>query len=102
MRKSTSAIYLIAFILLATLLLAMLPSSCGGGAGGVREGIDDTLNAPLPSPPPSNGALQNSIKQLNERLVKLEASVKESQDSVKEGALKADAAAGNLQLALPA
>jgi len=93
MKKSTSsAIYLIAFVILAMLLLTMLPSS-------LREGVDDTLK--LPPPPPSNGALQNSIKQLNDRLTKLEASVKESKAQIAEGALQADAAAGNLQAALP-
>jgi len=96
MKKSTSsAIYLVAFVILAMLLLALLPSSLRGG----REGADDTLK--LPPPPPSNGALQNSIKQLNDRLTKLEASVKESKAQIAEGALQADAAAGNLQAALP-
>ena len=92
MKKST--IYLIAFVLLATLLLTMLPSSCRG-----REGVDDTLN--IPPPPPTTGALQNSIKQLNERLIKLEASVKDSKAQIAEGAAQANAAAGNLELALP-
>ena len=95
--KKSAAVYLISFIVLATLLLAMLPSSwrCGG-----REGVDDTL-LKLPPPPPTTGALQNSIKQLNDRLTKLEASVKDSKAQIAEGAAQANAAAGNLQAALP-
>ena len=94
--KKSAAVYLIAFVLLAMLLLTMLPSSqrCGG-----REGVDDTLK--LPPPPPTTGALQNSIKQLNDRLTKLEASVKDSKAQIAEGAAQANAAAGNLQAALP-
>ena len=92
--KKSAAVYLISFVVLATLLLAMLPSSCGG-----REGVDDTLK--LPPPPPTTGALQNSIKQLNDRLTKLEASVKDSKAQIAEGAAQANAAAGNLQAALP-
>ena len=92
MKKST--IYLIAFVLLATLLLTMLPSSCRA-----REGVDDTLK--IPPPPPTTSALQNSIKQLNERLIKLEASVKDSKAQIAGGAAQANAAAGNLELALP-
>lgn len=97
--KKSAAIYLISFVVLATLLLTMLPSSrrCSG-----REGVNDTLDAPLPPPPPTTGALQNSIKQLNDRLTKLEASVKDSKAQIAEGAAQANAAAGNLQLALPA
>ena len=101
MKKSTSAIYLIAFVILAILLLTMLPSSTCSCSYCGREGVDDTLDAPIPPPPPSNGALQNSIKQLNERLVKLETSVKESKAQIAEGAAQANAAAGNLELALP-
>lgn len=94
--KKSAAVYLISFVVLATLLLAMLPSSrrCGG-----REGVDDTLK--IPPPPPTTGALQNSIKQLNDRLTKLEASVKDSKAQIAEGAAQANAAAGNLQAALP-
>jgi len=95
-KNTSSAIYLVAFVLLAMLLLAMLPSSRRGG----REGVDDTL-LKIPAPPPSNGALQNSIKQLNDRLTKLEASVKESKAEIAGGAAQANAAAGNLQMALP-
>ena len=91
--KKSAAVYLISFVLLAILLLTMLPSS-------YREGVDDTL-LKLPPPPPTTGALQNSIKQLNDRLTKLEASVKDSKAQIAEGALQADAAAGNLQAALP-
>ena len=93
---TSSAIYLIAFVTLAMLLLTMLPSSrrCG-----VREGVDDTLK--IPPPPPSNGALQNSIKQLNDRLTKLEASVKDSKAQIAGGEAQANAAAGNLQTVLP-
>ena len=98
MKSKYSGVYLIAFVLLAMLLLAMLPSSCGA-PDGVREGVDDTLK--LPPPPPTTGALQNSIKPLNDRLTKLEASVKDSKAQIAEGALQADAAAGNLQMALP-
>ena len=90
--KKSSAVYLIAFVILATLLLTMLPSS-------YREGVDDTLK--IPPPPPTTGALQNSIKQLNDRLTKLEASVRDSKAQIAEGAAQADAAAGNLQAALP-
>ena len=95
--KKSSAVYLIAFVILATLLLTMLPSSCGGIR---REGVDDTL-LKIPPPPPTNGALQNSIKQLNDRLTKLEASVKDSKAQIAEGSAQANAAAGNLQAALP-
>lgn len=94
---SASSMYLIAFVILAILLLTMLPSSCGGGCA--REGVDDTLK--LPPPPPSNGALQNSVKQLNDRLTKLEASVKESKAQIAGGEAQANAAAGNLEIALP-
>jgi len=94
--KKSSAVYLIAFVVLATLLLTMLPSSrCSG-----REGADDTLQK-IPPPPPTTGALQNSIKQLNDRLTKLEASVRDSKAQISEGAAQANAAAGNLELALP-
>jgi len=93
--KKSAAVYLISFVVLATLLLAMLPSSSCSG----REGVDDTLK--LPPPPPTTGALQNSIKQLNDRLSKLEASVKDSKAQIAEGAAQANAAAGNLQAALP-
>jgi len=93
--KKSAAVYLISFVVLATLLLAMLPSS----SCSAREGVDDTLK--LPPPPPTTGALQNSIKQLNDRLSKLEASVKDSKAQIAEGAAQANAAAGNLQAALP-
>ena len=97
-KTTSSAIYLIAFVLLAILLLTMLPSSCRG-ARGVREGVDDTLK--IPPPPPSNGALQNSIKQLNDRLTKLEASVKDAKAQIAGGEAQANAAAGTLPMALP-
>ena len=94
--KKSAAVYLISFVILATLLLTMLPSSrCSG-----REGVDDTL-LKIPPPPPTNGELQNSIKQLNDRLTKLEASVKDSKAQIAEGSAQANAAAGNLQAALP-
>ena len=96
---TSSAIYLIAFVTLAMLLLTMLPSSRRCGVRGVREGVDDTLK--IPPPPPSNGALQNSIKQLNDRLTKLEASVKDSKAQIAGGEAQANAAAGNLQTVLP-
>ena len=95
--KKSAAVYLISFVVLATLLLAMLPSSSSSCSA--REGVDDTLK--LPPPPPTTGALQNSIKQLNDRLSKLEASVKDSKAQIAEGAAQANAAAGNLQAALP-
>jgi len=90
MKKST--LYLISFVALAILLLTMLPSS-------YREGVDETLK--IPPPPPTNGALQNSITQLNDRLTKLETSVRDSKAQIAEGAAQANAAAGNLQAALP-
>ena len=92
---ASSSMYLIAFVVLAILLLTMLPSSLRGG----REGADDTLK--IPPPPPSNGALENSVKQLSDRLTKLEASVKESKAQIADGEAQANAAVGNLQTVLP-
>ena len=88
----------IVFVLGCVLILMMLPSSV--------EGVDETLS-PLPPPPPQTDdepaadAANQKINELDARLTALEASVKESKDSIEDGEMKANAAIGNLQMTLP-
>ena len=92
----------IVFVLGCVLILMMLPSSV--------EGVDETLS-PLPPPPPPQTddepaadaaeVANQKINELDARLTALEASVKESKDSIEDGEMKANAAIGNLQMTLP-
>ena len=88
----------IVFVLGCALILMMLPSSV--------EGVDETLSPPPPQTddePAAAGddAANQKINELDARLSALEASVKESKDSIEDGEMKANAAIGNLQMTLP-
>ena len=83
----------IVFVLGCVLILMMLPSSV--------EGVDETLS---PGDEPAADAAEAANQKINEldaRLTALEASVKESKDSIEDGEMKANAAIGNLQMTLP-
>ena len=90
----------IVFVLGCVVILMMLPSSV--------EGVDETLSS-LPPPPQTDDepaadaaeAANQKINELDARLTALEASVKESKDSIEDGEMKANAAIGNLQMTLP-
>lgn len=77
----------------------MLPSSVAG----CREGVDATLSKPPAEPPTAaeDDDTDRKIIDLDTRLTALEASVKESKDSIADGEMEANAAIGNLQMTLP-
>ena len=92
----------IAFVLGCALILMMLPSSV--------EGVDATLETLPPSKTvtstatstaPNDDTTNQKINELDARLTALEASVKESKDSIENGEMQANAAIGNLQMTLP-
>ena len=90
----------IVFVLGCALILMMLPSSV--------EGVDETLSPPDEEPAAdananasAAAASDQKINELDARLTALEASVKESKDSIEDGEMKANAAIGNLQMTLP-
>ena len=88
----------IVFVLGCALILMMLPSSV--------EGVDETLSPPDEEPADADAsasaaAVDQKINELDARLTALEASVKESKDSIEDGEMKANAAIGNLQMTLP-
>lgn len=87
----------IVFVLGCALILMMLPSSV--------EGVDETLSTLPPPDEPADtetaSAANQKINELDARLSALEASVKESKDSIEDGEMKANAAIGNLQMTLP-
>ena len=84
----------IVFVLGCVLILMMLPSSV--------EGVDETLSPPKTADEPAaDDAANQKINELDTRLTALEASVKESKDSIEDGEMKANAAIGNLQMTLP-
>jgi len=85
----------ILFVLGCVLILMMLPSSSSS-----VEGVDETLS-PLPDEPAAPDAANQKINELDARLSALEASVKDSKDSIADGEMKANAAIGNLQMTLP-
>jgi hypothetical protein len=96
--KNTVVILVIAFIAACILVLAMLPSSVAG----CREGVDATLSKPPAEPPAAeDDDTDRKIIDLDTRLTALEASVKESKDSIADGEMEANAAIGNLQMTLP-
>ena len=86
----TVAILVVVFIAACVLILAMLPSS--------REGVDETLSTP---PAPDETPVDKKLIDLDVRLTALEASVKESKESIADGEMEANAAIGNLQMTLP-
>ena len=86
-----SGTLLIAFIVLAILMLGALSSSCG------REGVDATLRTPISVKP----VIDPAVQALDVRLTALEKSVKESKDRISNGEAEANAAVGNLQMTLP-
>ena len=90
LKFSSSAVYLIAFVILAVLLMTILPSSCG------REGLEN-----LPTALKDIVAHEPSIHEIDTRLTALEKSVNESKDKIAMGEAKANAAVGNLQATLP-
>ena len=96
--KSRIAFLVIVFVAACILILAMLPSSviC-------REGIDKTLAAApsAPASPPAEEDTDRKLIDLETRLTALEASVKESKESIADGEMEANAAIGNLQMTLP-
>ena len=84
-----SGTLLIAFIVLAILMLGALSSGeCG------REGVDLTLAKAKKEEDPA-------INALDVRLTALEKSVKESKERISSGEAEANAAVGNLQMTLP-
>jgi len=90
----TVAILVAVFIAACVLILTMLPSSLS-----CREGVDATL-----SPPEKEEEEETTDKKLMDldvRLTALEASVKESTESIADGEMEANAAIGNLQMTLP-
>ena len=93
--SSSSTFFLIAFVLLAILLVTMLPSSCSH-----REGLENpdpsALKTLVPPGPP-----EPSVHEIDARLTALEKSVNESKDKIAMGEAKANAAVGNLQATLP-
>jgi len=83
----------IVFVLGCALILMMLPSSVE------VEGVDSTLETA--TPPATEDTTNQKINELDARLTALEASVKESKDSIEDGEMQANAAIGNLQMTLP-
>ena len=94
----TVAILVVVFIAACALILAMLPSSLAASA--CREGVDETLSTP-PAPEEEPDDADRKIIDLDTRLTALEASVKESKESIADGEMEANAAIGNLQMTLP-
>ena len=92
----TVAILVVVFIAACVLILAMLPSSLAA----CREGVDETLLEASPDAPPADET-DKKLMDLNVRLTALEASVKESKESIADGEMEANAAIGNLQMTLP-
>jgi hypothetical protein len=96
--KSRIAFLVIVFVAACILILAMLPSSviC-------REGIDKTLAAapPAATATEEEASADKKLMDLDVRLTALEASVKESKESIADGEMEANAAIGNLQMTLP-
>jgi hypothetical protein len=90
----TVAFLVVVFIAACFLILAMLPSSLAA----CREGVDETLSAP--DAPPADET-DKKLMDLDVRLTALEASVKESKESIADGEMEANAAIGNLQMTLP-
>lgn len=102
MKFKSTPVLLVAFVLLAIVLLSLLPSSSWS-----REGVDSTL-LPGPSVDPTahanaitNAELTKSVSILDSRLTALEESVKDSKDQIASGQAQANAAVGNLQATLP-
>jgi hypothetical protein len=88
-----SGTLLIAFIVLAILLLGALSS---GSSGCGREGVDSTLAAVA-----ARAAPDPAVAALESRMTALEKSVKESKERISSGEAEANAAVGNLQMTLP-
>jgi hypothetical protein len=88
------AFLVIVFIAACFIILTMLPSSLA-----CREGVDETLATP--DTPPVESNTDKKLMDLDVRLTALEASVKESKESIAEGEMEANAAIGNLQMTLP-
>jgi len=91
--KMDTADMVIVFVLGCALILMMLPSSVE------VEGVDSTLETA--TPPATEDTTNQKINELDARLTALEASVKESKDSIEDGEMQANAAIGNLQMTLP-
>ena len=85
------AFLVIVFIAACFIILTMLPSSLA-----FREGVDETL-----ATPPAKSDTDKKLMDLDVRLTALEASVKESKESIADGEMEANAAIGNLQMTLP-
>jgi len=93
----TVAILVAVFVAACFLILAMLPSSLA-----CREGVDATLSAqPAPPATEEKESADKKLMDLDVRLTALEASVKESKESIADGEMEANAAIGNLQMTLP-
>jgi hypothetical protein len=93
----TVAILVAVFVAACFLILAMLPSSLA-----CREGVDATLSATPATPATEEEeSADKKLMDLDVRLTALEASVKESKESIADGEMEANAAIGNLQMTLP-